>query len=265
MNFYHAIVLAIIEGITEFLPVSSTGHMIIGSSLMGIAGDDFTKLFTVVVQLGAILAVVVLYHKLFLQSLTFYIRLFIAFVPIVIAGLFLKPFVDRMLGDVLVVGISLLAGGIVLLFVDNWFTKPVIEDPAEIPYPKAFKIGLFQILAVIPGVSRSATTIIGGLSQKLNRKAAAEFAFFLAVPTMFAATAKEIWDAHKHTPELFVTRNYELLLVGNVIAFLVAMVAIKGFVTFLSKHGFRSFGIYRILVGLLIIILVRMHVGLQLV
>lgn len=263
MTFLQAIILAIIEGITEFLPISSTGHMIIASSVMGIATEEFTKVFTVAVQLGAILAVVVLYYKLFFQTITFYIRLFIAFVPIVIAGLFLKPYVDSMLGDVLVVGISLFVGGIILLFVDRFFTKPEVEDPADISYPRAFKIGLFQILAVIPGVSRSASTIIGGLSQKLSRKAAAEFAFFLAVPTMFAATAKELWDAHKHHAELFVTRNYELLLVGNVIAFFVALLAIKSFVTFLSKHGFRSFGVYRILIGLVIIVLCFMHVPLH--
>lgn len=263
MTFLQAIILAIIEGITEFLPISSTGHMIIASSIMGIATEEFTKVFTVAVQLGAILAVVVLYYKLFFQTFTFYLRLFIAFIPIAIAGLFLKPYVDHMLGDVLVVGISLFTGGIILLFVDRWFTKPEVEDPSKVSYASAFNIGLFQILALIPGVSRSASTIIGGLSQRLTRKAAAEFAFFLAVPTMFAATAKELWDTHKHHAELFNLRNYELLLVGNVIAFLVALLAIKSFVNFLSKHGFKSFGFYRILIGLTIIALYLMHVPLH--
>ncbi len=263
MTFIQAIILSIIEGLTEFLPISSTGHMIIASSLMGIATDEFTKVFTVAVQLGAILAVVALYYRLFFQSLTFYIRLFIAFIPIAIAGLLIKPMVDKMLGNVLIVGVSLFVGGIILLFVDKWFSEPKVESPSKISYPSAFRIGMFQIIALIPGVSRSASTIIGGLTQKLSRKAAAEFAFFLAVPTMFAATVKELYDAHKHHAELFVVKNFELLLIGNIIAFLVALLAIKSFVTYLSRHGFRSFGIYRILIGLVIIALYLMHVPLH--
>ena len=262
MNLLQTIILSIIEGITEFLPISSTGHMIIASSFMGIAADPFTKVFTVAVQLGAILAVVALYYKLFFQSIQFYFRLFVAFIPIAIVGLLLKKMVDHMLGDVLIVGISLFIGGIVLLFVDNWFSKPEVEDSTHVPYPSAFKIGLFQILALIPGVSRSASTIIGGLSQKLTRRAAAEFAFFLAVPTMVAATGKELFDAYRQTPGIFGGNHLQLLLIGNCIAFVVALMAIKTFVNYLSKHGFKLFGFYRIAIGLLIIILCLMHVPL---
>lgn len=272
MTLLQAIILSIIEGITEFLPVSSTGHMIIASSFMGIAGSDFTKLFTVAVQLGAIVSVVVLYYKRFFRSFDFYLRLFVAFIPIAIAGLLLKKYIAVMLGNVLIVGISLFIGGIVLLFIDRLLPHSAKEgndeasDSSHVSFAKAFKIGLFQIIALIPGVSRSAATIIGGLSQKLTRRAAAEFTFFLAVPTMFAATAKELYDTHKAHPELFTKDNMTMLAIGNGIAFFVALMAIRGFVTYLSRHGFQVFGIYRIIVGLAIIILVLTRTGnLQLV
>ncbi|MES2592232.1 MAG: undecaprenyl-diphosphate phosphatase [Bacteroidota bacterium] len=253
MSYIQAFILAIIEGITEFLPVSSTGHMILGSSIMGIAHDPFTKLFTVAIQLGAILSVIVLYWKRFFQTMDFYFKLFVAFIPAVIFGVLFNDYIDGLLENVVVVGISLFLGGVLFLFLDKLFNDDTKTD-ASPSYPSAFKIGLFQVIAMIPGVSRSAATIIGGLTQKLTRKAAAEFSFFLAVPTMFAATAKKGYDFYKDGIVLEV-HHVNLLIVGNVVAFIVAMIAIKTFIGFLTKYGFRVFGYYRIIVGLLIIIL----------
>ncbi len=248
MNLIHVIILAIIEGLTEFLPVSSTGHMIIASSAMGIASDPFVKLFTVAIQLGAILSVVVLYYKRFLQSFNFYLKLLIAFIPAAVFGLLLAKKIDALLESALTVGISLFVGGIILLFVDKWFNKPTVTEEKQVNNPTALKIGFFQCLAMIPGVSRSAASIVGGMSQKLTRTAAAEFSFFLAVPTMFAATAKKLYDFHKEG-HIFTGEEIKLLAIGNVIAFIVAMLAIKTFITFLERSGFRLFGIYRIIVG----------------
>ncbi|HEY9194974.1 MAG TPA: undecaprenyl-diphosphate phosphatase [Mucilaginibacter sp.] len=256
MNLIHVIVLAILEGLTEFLPVSSTGHMVIASSLMGIGKDDFVKLFEVAIQLGAILSVVILYFKRFFRSIDFYFKLIVGVIPAVIVGVLLKKKIDLLLESPLVVAFSLFAGGIILLFVDKWFNKSTIKEEAQISYATALKVGIFQCLAVIPGVSRSAATIIGGMSQKLTRTAAAEFSFFLAVPTMFGATLKEIWDFHKdHTP-LFTGDQVKFLIIGNIIAFIVALLAIKSFITFLERKGFRLFGWYRIIVGAVIIILI---------
>lgn len=255
MNLIQTIILAIIEGITEFLPVSSTGHMVIASAFMGIGKDDFVKLFEVVIQLGAILSVVILYFKRFFRSLDFYFKLVAGVIPAVIVGLLFKKKIDVLLESPLVVAIMLVIGGVILLFVDKWFNRPVVDKEKEIDYPTAFKVGLFQCLAVIPGVSRSAATIVGGMSQKLSRKAAAEFSFFLAVPTMFGATVKEIWDYHKHHEQMFNGEQIKYLLIGNVVAFVVAMLAIKTFITFLEKKGFRLFGWYRIIAGLVIIAL----------
>src|SRR5688572_22266640 len=197
MSLLDAIILSIVEGLTEFLPVSSTGHMIIASSLLGIASDPFTKTFTVVIQLGAILSVVVLYWKRFFKSIHFYLKLFVAFIPAAIAGLLLGDMIDELLERVDVVGYALIAGGIFFLFVDRLF-KPTEENGRdEVSYPSALKIGLFQVLALVPGVSRSASTIIGGLFQKLDKKTAAEFSFFLAVPTMFAATVYKLYGFYK--------------------------------------------------------------------
>lgn len=248
MNLIHVIILAIVEGLTEFLPVSSTGHMIIVSSAMGIASDPFVKLFTVAIQLGAILSVVVLYYKRFLQSFNFYVKLLIAFIPAAVFGLLLSKKIDALLESALTVGISLFVGGIILLFVDKWFNKPVVTEEKQINNATALKIGFFQCLAMVPGVSRSAASIVGGMSQKLTRTAAAEFSFFLAVPTMFAATAKKLYDFHKQG-HIFTGEEIKLLAIGNLIAFIVAMLAIKTFITFLEKSGFRLFGIYRIIVG----------------
>jgi undecaprenyl-diphosphatase len=256
MNYIHAFILAVIEGITEFLPISSTGHMILGSSIMGIAHDPFVKLFTVVIQLGAILSVMVLYWKRFFEGLKnfdFYFKLLVAFIPAVVFGVLFNDYIDALLENVVVVGITLFLGGVLFLFLDKLFSD---ENKSDAPpsYPSAFKIGMFQVIAMIPGVSRSAATIIGGLTQKLTRKAAAEFSFFLAVPTMFAATAKKGYDYYKEGIA-FDSHQINLLIVGNVVAFIVAMIAIKSFIGFLTKHGFKAFGYYRIIVGLAIIIL----------
>lgn len=255
MNLIQAIILAIIEGITEFLPISSTGHMVIASAFMGIGKNDFVKLFEVCIQLGAILSVVVLYYKRFFRSIDFYLKLIVGVIPAVIVGVLFKKRIDILLESPLVVAVMLLIGGVVLLFVDDWFNKPVVDKEKEIDYPTAFKIGLFQCLAVIPGVSRSAATIVGGMSQKLSRKVAAEFSFFLAVPTMFGATVKELWDYHKHHAQMFDGDQIKLLLIGNIIAFVVALLAIKTFITYLEKHGFKLFGWYRIIVGIVLIAL----------
>ncbi len=251
MNLIHAIVLAIIEGITEFLPVSSTGHMIIASSFFGIAQDDFTKLFTIVIQLGAILSVLVLYFKRFFQTIEFYFKLIVAFIPAVVFGLLFSDKIDELLENPITVAVSLLLGGIVLLKVDDWFGN---SENIEITYAKAFKVGLFQCLAMIPGVSRSGASIIGGMSQKLSRTAAAEFSFFLAIPTMLGATAKKCYDYYK-AGYILSDEQINLLVIGNIVAFIVALLAIKSFIGFLSKYGFRVFGIYRIIVGIALLLI----------
>jgi undecaprenyl-diphosphatase len=257
MNLLHAIVLAIIEGITEFLPVSSTGHMIIGSTAMGIASNPFVKVFTVAIQFGAILSVLVLYWRRFLQNFDFYLKLLVAFLPAAFFGLLLKKHIDRLLENIAVVGIALIAGGIVFLFLDDYFVRRSRRDTSidDVTLPKSLKIGLFQVVSMIPGVSRSAATIIGGLTQGLSPATAAEFSFFLAVPTMFAATCKSLWDYVKDEGGQFSQEEILLLGVGNVVAFVVAMLAIKSFIRFLTKNGFKVFGYYRIAVGLIILIL----------
>ena len=254
MSILQVIILAIIEGITEFLPVSSTGHMILASSIMGIQGNDFVKLFTVAIQLGSILSVIVLYFKRFFKSFDFYFKLLAAFIPAVIFGLLFSKKIDQLLESPLGVAIALLVGGIILLFVDKWFKDGNIDDTDQISYPTAIKIGFFQCISMIPGTSRSAASIVGGMTQKLTRKAAAEFSFFLAVPTMFGATAKKLYDFYKegHT---ISPNEINLLIIGNVVGFVVAMLAIKSFIGYLSKHGFKAFGIYRIIVGGIILIL----------
>jgi undecaprenyl-diphosphatase len=255
MDYLQAIVLAIIEGITEFLPISSTGHMIIASSFFGIAHDDFTKLFTVVIQLGAILSVVVLYFRRFFQTLDFYFKLLVAFIPAVFFGLLFSKKIDALLENPVTVAISLVLGGIILLKVDDWFTpKEETETTDEISYLTALKIGLFQCLAMIPGVSRSGASIIGGMSQKLSRTTAAEFSFFLAVPTMLGATVKKCYDYYKDGYVLS-HEQVNLLIIGNILAFIVAMLAIKSFIGYLSRHGFKMFGYYRIIAGLAILII----------
>ncbi|MGA9326103.1 MAG: undecaprenyl-diphosphate phosphatase [Salegentibacter sp.] len=248
MGYIEAVILAIIEGITEFLPVSSTGHLIIGSSFFGIAQEPFTKLFTIVIQLGTILSVIVLYWRRFFQSMDFYYKLFVAFLPAVVLGLLFNDIIDELLESPLVVATTLILGGIILLKVDDWFRDSSGDD---ISYLTALKIGFFQCLAMVPGVSRSGATIVGGMSQKLSRTTAAEFSFFLAVPTMLGATLKKSFDYYQ---DGFVLNSEQvnLLIIGNVVGFLVAMLAIKSFIDYLSKHGFKVFGYYRIIFGLFI-------------
>jgi undecaprenyl-diphosphatase len=257
MSIIHAIIIAIVEGLTEFLPISSTGHMIITSSLLGIEKEAFTKLFEVVIQLGAILAVVVLYYKKFFNfsRWQFYLRLIIAVIPALVFGALFSSRIKALMESNLTVGLSLLIGGIILLFVDNIFKNAKLNNDSDITYPKAFAIGLWQVLAMIPGVSRSAASIVGGMQQGLSRRLAAEFSFFLAVPTMVAATGKDLWDWYKEQGTI-ASGDLKLLLLGNVIAFVVAIIAIKFFISYLQKHGFRLFGWYRIVVGIIVLILV---------
>lgn len=267
MSLLEAIIIAIVEGITEYLPVSSTGHMIITSSLMGIHKEEFTKLFEVAVQLGAILAVVVLYWRKFLdfQSWQFYVKLIIAVIPALVLGKLFSDKIDAMLESPTTVAITLLLGGVVLLFIDRLFTKNDIDTEERISFKRAFFIGCWQCLAMIPGMSRSASSIIGGMQQKLSRRLAAEFSFFLAVPTMCAATGYTLFLKDVETGGV-PQKGYELILassdnitafiVGNIVAFVVAMLAIKFFIGFLQRYGFRLFGWYRIIAGILLLILI---------
>lgn len=257
MTIIQAIILGIVEGLTEFLPISSTGHMIITSSIMHIDKDDFTKLFEIAVQLGAILSVVVLYWKKFFdfKRWQFYIKLIVAVIPAILLGALFSDKIDSLLESPLTVAISLLVGGIILLFVDNVFTNHTIKEEKDISYFKGFIIGIWQCLAMIPGVSRSASSIIGGMQQKLTRSVAAEFSFFLAVPTMAAATGYKLLKAYKETPAIIEDKHNLIALgIGNLVAFIVAIIAIKFFISFLQKHGFKLFGVYRIIVGIVILI-----------
>ena len=254
MSWIDAIIIAIVEGITEFLPISSTGHMIITEALLGHIPDDFSKAYIVNIQFGAILAVVVMYFKRFFQSWDFYTKLFVAFLPAAIIGFLLGDYIDSLLESVMVVAIMLVAGGLFMLFVDKWFNKPV-EDQ-KVSFWRAVKIGIFKCIAMIPGVSRSMATIVGGMTTGLNRKNAAEFSFFLAVPTMAAASGYKLMKLFKEPWGVDVLKdNLSMLLVGNIVAFVVAMLAIKLFIDFLTRHGFKAFGYYRILVGGIILAL----------
>lgn len=267
MELIHAIIIAIVEGLTEFLPISSTGHMVIASSLLGISSDDFTKLFEVSIQLGAILAVVVIYWKRFIDfsRWQFYVKLLAGVLPALVLGFLFNKQIDQLLETPLVVALTTLLGGIVLVFIDQVFKNPTIHKDSEITYPKAFIIGCWQVLAMVPGVSRSAASIIGGMQQKLTRNLAAEFSFFLAVPTMFAATAYSL-VLKKWGNDGFQRKGYELIManhqntyafiVGNVVAFVVALLAIRFFISFLKAYGFKVFGIYRIIIGIVILILI---------
>jgi len=259
MSLIQAVIIAIIEGLTEFLPISSTAHMKFANPLLGIQHSAFTDLYEIVIQLAAILAVVVLYYKRFFdfRKLNFYFKLIIALIPAVVAGVLLKKHIDAMLDNIVFIAIVMIAGGIILLFIDRLFTRPSIHSQDQVTNNNAFVIGCYQVLSILfPGLSRSAATIIGGLAQKLDRKTAAEFSFFLAVPTMLAASVKSLWDAHKTNPEVFVKDNMSLLAVGSLVAFIVALLAVRFFITYLQKHGFKLFGYYRILAGSLIIFLV---------
>ena len=266
MSTLEAIIIAVVEGLTEFLPVSSTGHMIIASSLLGIHTEEFTKLFEVSIQFGAIIAVVLLYARKFFQfnRWQFYAKLILGVLPALILGYLFSDKIDELLESTLVVAVTLLLGGIILLFIDRVFKNPTIDREEEMGFGQAFIVGLWQCVAMMPGVSRSAATIIGGMQQKFTRKLAAEFSFFLAVPTMFAATAYSLflkeWESTAG-----VRKGYEIILesrenisafiIGNVVALLVAILAIRFFIGFLQKYGFRLFGWYRIIAGIILLIL----------
>ena len=267
MNWFEAIVLSIVEGLTEFLPVSSTGHMIITEGLFHMESTPFVKAFTVIIQFGAILSVVCLYWRRFFNPPVevgkntswggriwpFYLKLIVGVLPAVVVGLKLGDFIDENLGSVNTVAAMLIIGGVFMLYCDKLFNKGSEQTP--LTYKRALMVGLYQcIAALLPGTSRSMTTIVGGMQQKLTRKAAAEFSFFLAVPTMFGATCKKVYDLLKDgTGDALLQGNHlTLLLAGNVIAFLVAILAIKFFLNYVTKYGFKAFGWYRIIVGLLI-------------
>ena len=249
MSLFESIILAIVEGITEFLPVSSTGHMILAQSIMKMQDDDFSKTFEIVIQLGAILAVLVLYIKRFFVSVNIYLKLFVAFLPAGIIGYFTYKIIKHYLFNPFTVSVSLIIGGIVLILLDKWSAqkKTEFKEVENISYIGALKIGLIQCLSMIPGVSRSAATIFGGIFSGFDRKQAAEFSFLLAIPTMFAASAKDLWESK----DLITSENIKLLLIGSAIAFVVAIFAVKGFVAFLTKYGFKHFGYYRIALGIL--------------
>lgn len=257
MTILQSIIISIVEGITEFIPISSTGHMIITEKLLNVQEDDFVKVFTIAIQLGAILAVVVLYWKKFFdfKRWQFYLKLLVGVIPAVVLGLLLSSKIDKMLESSLTVAISMLVGGIILLFIDKMFNRPIIEDEQHISYRRSFIIGIWQCIAMIPGASRSAASIIGGMQQRLTRSAAAEFSFFLAVPTMLAATGYKLLKYIK-TDGAFTGEQIKLLAIGNLIAFVVAMLAIKFFITYLKKHGLKIWGIYRVIVGVLLLVLI---------
>lgn len=266
MNIVEAIIIAIVEGLTEYLPISSTGHMIITESFLGVEGE-FVKLFTVAIQLGAIMAVVVLYWRKFIDfsRWQFYLKLVVGVLPALVLGFLLNDAIEALLESPLTVAISLLIGGFFLLFIDRLFLYATLEKEEDISYKKSFIIGFWQVISMIPGVSRSAASIIGGMQQGLSRKLAAEFSFYLAVPTMFAATAYTVflkkWGANgveKKGYELIIEsqQNITAFIVGNLVAFVVAMIAIKFFISYLQKHGFRLFGWYRIIAGIILLVLI---------
>jgi len=258
MDIIQVIIIAIVEGLTEFLPVSSTAHMKFTNPLVGVSPTPFTNMFEIVIQLAAILSVVFAYSKKFFdfRHLSFYIKLIVAVIPALIAGALLKKYIDNALNNLTFIACVMIAGGIILLFIDGFFKENTIAEEKNISFPKAFIIGCFQVLSVLfPGLSRSAATIVGGMSQKLTRNLAAEFSFFLAVPTMFAASAKSFYDVYKEHPEVLVKNNMTTLGIGAVVAFVVALVAIRFFINYLQKHGFKIFGFYRIILGIVMLIL----------
>lgn len=292
MNIFEAIIIAVVEGLTEFLPVSSTGHMIITQALLGMESSSFVKAFTVVIQFGAILSVVVLYWKRFfrlnditildrkvlagmpagkkgwnilkrlLYKFDFYWELFIAVIPAGIIGLLLGDYIDALLENVTVVAVMLVVGGVFMLYVDKWFNKP--SQDQSMTWQRALKIGFFQCIAMIPGVSRSMATIVGGMGNGLSRKNAAEFSFFLAVPTMAAAAGYKLFELLKDPVSSEMLKgNLFLLIIGNVVAFVVAAFAIRFFIDFLTRYGFKAFGIYRIIVGTLLLVLLLSGINLS--
>jgi undecaprenyl-diphosphatase len=263
MSYLEAVILAVIEGLTEYLPVSSTGHLILGTAFLGIVPDEFVKMFTIAIQPGAIVSVLVLYWKRFFKSFDFYLKLLIAFIPAAFFGLLFNDAIDAMLESPLVVAVTLFIGGVIFLFIDKLFASNEKNPEQEVTKKSALVVGLFQVLAMIPGTSRSGATIIGGLVSKLNRKNAAEFSFFLAVPTLLAATGYKCLKYHLNTG--FSIEDVNLLLLGNLVSFIVGLIAIKGFIAFLTRFGFKWFGWYRIILGGIFIILILMEVDLQMV
>ena len=258
MTIIQAIILAIVEGLTEFLPISSTAHMKFTNPIIGVTSTPFSDLFEIVIQLFAILAVVVIYYKKFFDfsRLNFYTKLIIAMIPAVVFGILLKKHIDKALENLYFIAIVMIGGGIIFLFVDNWFKNPTITDERQVSNGAAFRIGCFQVLSILlPGFSRSGATIIGGMSQRLTRKAAAEFSFFLAVPTMLAASVKSLWDVHKDHPDVLSKDNASLLLISGIVTFFVSILVIRFFIGFLQKHGFKVWGYYRIIVGLAMLFL----------
>lgn len=280
MTILQAIVLAIVEGLTEFLPISSTGHMILAQGIMGMESDGYIRAFTVMIQFGAILSVLVLYWKRFFSanaapSMTFrgkvltnrwkrlgyfYLSLIVALVPAMVIGLLFESYIDKLLSDVSIVAVMLLLGGIFMLFIDRIFSAKGKEHPTLL---NSFFIGCFQVLAMVPGVSRSMATIVGGMQQGLSRKSAAEFSFFLAVPTMLGATLLKAYKLYKDSGMEIFRDNATTLILGNIIAFLVAMAAIRFFINYLTKYGFKLFGYYRIVVGAVILLLMALNVPLS--
>jgi undecaprenyl-diphosphatase len=257
MTLFQSIIIAIIEGITEFLPISSTAHMKFANPFLGIADTPFVNLFEIVIQLAAIGSVVVVYYKKFFdfKQFSFYLKLIVAVIPALIFGALLKKHIDAALGNLWIIAIVMVAGGIVLLFIDKLFAGNENESQ-EMSYKKSFIVGCFQVVSILfPGLSRSAATIIGGMSQKLTKKTAAEFSFFLAVPTMLAASAKSTLDVYKSSPEVFSHDNLFTLLIGGLVSFVVALLSVKFFINFIQKRGFALFGWYRIALGLTIIVL----------
>ena len=279
LSIFEAIIIAIVEGLTEFLPVSSTGHMIITQNVLGVESTEFVKAFTVIIQFGAILSVVCLYWKrffrlnrkpapanasglkLFLHKFDFYCKLLVAFIPAAVLGFLFSDTIDSMLESVVIVAVMLVIGGVFMLYCDRIFSKG--SDKTELTEKRAFFIGLFQCIAMIPGVSRSMATIVGGMAQKLTRKDAAEFSFFLAVPTMFAATAYKMLKLFMDGGMEIIMNNLTALIIGNVVAFIVALLAIKFFISFVTKYGFKAFGWYRIIVGGVILVMLLMGYSLE--
>ena len=257
MTTVQSIIIGIVEGLTEFIPVSSTGHMIITEKILNIPEDDFSKAFTIAIQLGAILAVVVLYWRKFFdfKNWQFYLKIAVGVIPALMLGYLFSDKIDAMLESSTTVAISLLAGGIILLFIDNVFKNPQVDKEEDVSFFKAIMIGAWQCIAMIPGVSRSAASIIGGMQQKLTRSAAAEFSFFLAVPTMLAATGYKLFNYYQDYGG-FTSNEIKQLAIGNAVAFVVALLAIKFFIGFLKKHGFKIWGYYRIVVGIVLLVLI---------
>lgn len=279
MTWLQTVIIAIVEGLTEFLPVSSTGHMIIAQNVLGVKSTDFVKAFTFIIQFGAILSVVCLYWKRFFQlnntpapegagtvqkflhKFDFYWKLFVAFVPAAVLGLLFSDAIDAMLERVEVVAVMLVIGGVFMLFCDKIFNKG--SETTKFTEKRAFMVGLFQCISMIPGVSRSMATIVGGMSQRMTRKDAAEFSFFLAVPTMFGATVYKMYKLLKDGGTELIMDNMSTLIIGNVVAFIVALLAIKFFISFVTKYGFKAFGWYRIVVGGAILVMLMMGYNLQ--